>query len=85
MSTRLQVIFDDAEMAELQAAAASEGLNLSDWVRRALRDARRLRSGSPADARIAAIREAARYSFPTGDIETMNAQIDAGRENRTYE
>ena len=45
MSKRLQVVFDEAEYAAVQGAAEREGLTVSAWVRRALRDARAAAAG----------------------------------------
>ncbi len=41
MNKRLQVVMDQAEYAEVQEAAAAARMTLSEWVRRALREARR--------------------------------------------
>jgi Arc/MetJ family transcription regulator len=40
MSTRLQVIMDDAELEEIQAEAERTRLTVSEWVRQVLREAR---------------------------------------------
>jgi len=40
MSTRLQVVIDEAEMKEIQTAAERKRLNVSAWVRQTLRRAR---------------------------------------------
>jgi uncharacterized protein (DUF1778 family) len=40
MTKRLQVLFDDAEYAALQEAAAASGLSVADWVRQAVSAAR---------------------------------------------
>jgi hypothetical protein len=78
MSKRLQVVVDDAEFDELQEVARREGMTTSEWVRRALRRARRDRtSGNPA-RKLAAIQAATRHSFPTGDIDQMVAEIEQG-------
>ena len=41
MSKRLQVILDDEELAEIQRAAKRSRMTSSEWVRQALRKARR--------------------------------------------
>ena len=79
MSTRLQVVLPDDELERFRAAATAEGLNLSDWVRRALRDVESRRSQIDPQLKIAAIRRAAQHAAPTADIEQMLAEIDAGR------
>jgi len=40
MSTRLQVILDEAELQEIRAAAERRRMNVSEWVRLALREER---------------------------------------------
>lgn len=78
MSKRLQVLFDEAELRELQASARREGLPVSEWVRRALREARRRRPERDLEAKLRAVREGAKYAFPAGDIEDMLGEIERG-------
>lgn len=47
------------------------------WVREVLRSARGRGPADPAK-KLAAIRAAARYSFPTGEIDEVLAQIERG-------
>ena len=58
MTKRLQVLFEDGEYAALQAAAASRGMTVAEWVRQALAEARRDASTADVDRKLAAIREA---------------------------
>ena len=78
MSKRLQVILSDREMKEIQTIADREHMTVSEWVRHALRAARRSRSTRDGAAKIAAIRAAACHRFPTGDIVQMLAEIEKG-------
>jgi hypothetical protein len=78
MSKRLQVLLDEEELRDLRAAAQHEGLSISDWVRRALRDARRRVPERDLGAKLSAIRAAARHEFPTADIDQMLAEIERG-------
>jgi hypothetical protein len=78
MSTRLQVILSDAELASLKEVAAREGITVSEWVRRSLREASRRQTTGRVDARLAAVRVAADYSFPTADIDVMLDEIERG-------
>jgi hypothetical protein len=78
MSKRLQVILSDQEMEEIQSVARQQHMTVSQWVRHALRAARRSRSTRDAARKIAAIRAAARHEFPTGDIQQMLAEIEKG-------
>lgn len=45
MSKRLQVVLDEAEYADIRAAAERERLTVSEWVRRVLRGARAAAGG----------------------------------------
>jgi predicted 2-oxoglutarate/Fe(II)-dependent dioxygenase YbiX len=78
MSKRLQVIFDDGEYRELQRVARGHRLTVSAWVRQAIRAAQRRAPERRADLKVAAVREAARHSYPTADPRDMLAQIERG-------
>ncbi|MCC6764557.1 MAG: antitoxin [Deltaproteobacteria bacterium] len=78
MSKRLQVIVDDSELLEIQRAARRERLTTAEWVRRALRAARRAAPRTDAKKKLAVVRAAAGYDFPTGDIDSMLEEIERG-------
>jgi hypothetical protein len=78
MSKRLQVLFEDAEMEELREVASRRRMPVSEWVRNALRDARRREPQRDLGSQIRAVRAAAEYQFPTGDIDQVLAQIELG-------
>lgn len=78
MSKRLQVLLDDAEYRELQKAARKQGMTVSQWVRQALRTMRRREPAKDVGPKISAVREAARHTYPSGDIEHMLAEIESG-------
>jgi hypothetical protein len=73
-SKRLQVLISAGLDARIQKAALRSRMSKGEWVRlaveRALADSR-----APADA----LDRLARLGAPTGDIEEMLAEIDAGR------
>jgi hypothetical protein len=78
MTKRLQVLLDDAELRELQRAARAERMTVAEWVRQALRAARRRApTGDPA-RKLAVIRAASRHDFPTADIGEMLREIERG-------
>ena len=77
MSTRLQVVLDDAELAEIRRDAERQGMTVSAWVRRAIRTARRAESAVGPSLKLDLIRVAADHCFPTADIEVMLREIDA--------
>ena len=78
VSIRLQVVKDEAEVAEYRRLAARDGLTLSEWVRQALRHAGRHKTSDGVDRKLAAIRAAARHDFPTADIDRMLREIESG-------
>jgi hypothetical protein len=78
MTKRLQVLFDDDELRELQRLARRHRMTTAEWVRRSLRAARDAESGADVGQKLSAVRTAAAFSFPTGDIETMLDEIERG-------
>jgi len=78
MSKRLQVVVDDLDFEQYQRNARADGVSLSEWVRRVLKTAERDQSHGDLDAKLAAVRAAARHGYPTADIDTMLAQIEQG-------
>jgi len=78
MSKRLQVLVDEAELQELRMLAERHGMTVSEWVRQAIRAARRAEAlGDPA-RKLEIIRSASAHAFPTADIEELLAQIERG-------
>jgi hypothetical protein len=78
MSQRLQVLLDEAEFAEIRRVARRHRMTVAEWVRQALRAARRDEPVEEPKRKLAAVREAARGSYPTADIATMLAEIERG-------
>ena len=78
MSKRLQVILNDEEMRALQDIAKRHHTTVADWVRQALRAARRQEPRIDAERKLKVIRASVRHQFPTGDIEQMLAEIERG-------
>jgi hypothetical protein len=78
MSKRLQVVLDDAELLEIQRAARRERLTTAEWVRQALRVARRSVPGTAAKKKLDVVREASRHAFPTADIQQMLEEVERG-------
>ena len=54
-------------------------MTVAEWVRQALRAARRREPPGGADKKLDVVRAASRHTFPTADIEQMLAEIEAGR------
>lgn len=78
MSKRLQVILDDEEYGEIQRFARRQRMNVSEWVRQALRRARRSEPTVEAGRKLEVVRSAVAHEFPTADIEQMLQEIERG-------
>lgn len=72
------MVLDDRELREIQRAARLKRMTVAEWVRQALRAARRQEPGKDAEKKLGLIRAAARHTFPTGDIAQMLAEIERG-------
>jgi hypothetical protein len=81
MSTRLQVIFDDEELAEIQRTAKKHRMTTAEWVRQALRKAQRSEPRGDAKKKLAVVRAAAEHAFPVGEVEQMLEEIERGYLN----
>ena len=81
MSKRLQVLFEEDELAELQEIARQNHMTLAEWVRQALREARSQQPVRAAALKRQAVRRAMEHEFPAGDIGEMIAQIERGYES----
>ena len=78
MSKRLQVILDDREMREIQRIARRHHMSVAEWVRQALRAARREEPHADARKKLESVRASLQHSFPTSSIEGMLAEIERG-------
>jgi hypothetical protein len=78
MSKRLQVLLDDAELRDIQRLARSQRMTVAEWVRGALRAARRREPLGDVGKKLEVVRAAARHAFPTGDIDAMLGEIERG-------
>jgi hypothetical protein len=78
MAKRLQVILQDPEYRAIQHLARSRSMSLAEWVRQALDLARRREPLGSASKKLGVIRAAAQHDYPTGDIDSMLAEIEKG-------
>jgi ribosomal 50S subunit-associated protein YjgA (DUF615 family) len=78
MSKRLQVLLEEDELREIQKAARRSKTTVAEWVRQALRAARRNEPDGDRLRKLQAIAEAARHRFPAPPIEQMLAEIEKG-------
>ncbi len=78
MSKRLQVLLEEAELREIQRIARAGRMTVAEWVRQALRTARRREPRGDPSKKLERIRAAAGHTFPTGDIDQMLGEIERG-------
>lgn len=78
MSTRLQVLVSDTELAEIRRVASARDMTVSEWVRQTLRLARRQAALGDPSRKLAVVRAATRHEFPTADIGPMLEEIESG-------
>jgi hypothetical protein len=72
------VLLEADELAEIRRAASRQRLTTAEWVRQALRAARRTEPRGNPGRKLAVVRAAARHEFPTADIEQLLEQIEQG-------
>lgn len=70
---------DEAELREIRRAARHQRVTVSEWVRGALRAARRAQPVVDGSRKRDTIRRAAAHALPTANIEQMLAEIARGR------
>jgi predicted transcriptional regulator len=73
MSKRLQILVPDELDARLRKTAARRGMSVGAWVRRAIEDA------FGRERTTDALEELAALNAPSGDIDQMLREIEAGR------
>ena len=78
MAKRLQVIIQDPEYREIQRMARSRHMSIAEWVRQALKLARRREPLGDIGKKLDVIRAATRHDYPAGDIDAMLAEIESG-------
>jgi len=78
----MQVIFEDPEYREIQRIARAQRMTVAEWVRQALRVARKREPVTATGKKLATIRNAAQHSFPTAGIDQMLAEIERGYVGR---
>lgn len=78
MTKRLQVLFDDDELADIQRLAKRQRKTTAAWVRDALRVARAADEYPEPAPKLRAIREAMTYDYPTGEVAELLADIERG-------
>lgn len=78
MSKRLQVLLDEREFTEIQQSARRQRMTTAEWVRQALRAARRSEPRVASRKKLDTVRAAARHAFPSSDVTQMLGEIERG-------
>ena len=78
MTKRLQVLFEDDELAEIQAVAKRRRQTTAAFVRDAVRAAKQSSDYPTVESKLRALREAVSHAYPTADIDQMNEEIERG-------
>jgi hypothetical protein len=78
MAKRLQVILQDPDYRDIQRIARAHQVSIAEWVRQALKAARRQQPAGDVGKKLEAVRAGARHSYPTADIDDMLGQIESG-------
>lgn len=72
---RLQVLLDARELTEIKRAARQQRMTTAEWVRQALRSARKAAPASDGKKKLAAVRAASHHAFPAPDIDEMLREV----------
>ncbi|MGA8430435.1 MAG: hypothetical protein WB729_11485 [Candidatus Sulfotelmatobacter sp.] len=78
MAKKLRVILRDDEYHEIELMARAREISVAEWLQQAIDVARREESSGDLARKLAAVRRAAQYNLPTGEIDTMLAEIERG-------
>lgn len=78
MTKRLQVLLDDEELRRIQELARDRRMTTAAWVRDSLRASAEAATRVDLQAKLAAVRRAVAHELPTGDIDRVLADIEAG-------
>ncbi|MBI3940426.1 MAG: antitoxin [Acidobacteria bacterium] len=78
MSKRLQVLLEERELREIGRIARAQRMTVAEWVRQALRAARRREPLGNTAKKLEVVGAASRHNFPASDIDQMLAEIEQG-------
>jgi glucose-6-phosphate-specific signal transduction histidine kinase len=76
MTKRLQVLFEDDELKDIQQLARRRRMTTAEWVRRSLRAARVAEASDEVGQKLAVVRIAAAFKFPTADMGQILNEIE---------
>jgi hypothetical protein len=83
MMKRLQVVLDARELSEIQRFARQQRMTTAEWVRQALRAARKASPVTDVKKKLAALRAASHHAFPAPDIDQMLRELERGYQPDT--
>jgi predicted 2-oxoglutarate/Fe(II)-dependent dioxygenase YbiX len=72
------VLVEEDELREIRKVAHARRMTVAEWVRSAMREARRREPTAPAERKLAVVRAAAKNQLPTAEIDQMLAEIERG-------
>ncbi|MBI4924858.1 MAG: antitoxin [Bdellovibrio sp.] len=79
MSKRLQILLPEEEYKEIQTISRLDKKTIAEWVRQSIRSSIKERVPEESEKKIARILSFAKYSGPTGDIQSLLKEIEKGR------
>ena len=74
----MQILLEEGEFADIRRVAKRHHMTVAEWVRQALRRARRDEPATEPRRKLAAVREAARGAYPTAGIDQMLTEVEGG-------
>lgn len=77
-------MLDEQELNDIQEIARRNRMTVAQWVRQVLRAARRLEPRQAVEHKLEAVRVAARYEFPVGEVGQILDQIERGYLTDTH-
>ena len=80
----MQVLFSEEEFSRLQKAAKRDRRTVAEFVREGLRAYLERKRESSPEEKIAKLLRYAKHAGPTGDIEQILSEIEAGRDSDLY-
>ena len=78
MSKRLQVILQDPEYRDIQRVARTRHMTIAEWVRQTLDEACREEPLGNMQKKLETVRQSSEHQFPSGEIDQMLSEIEAG-------
>jgi hypothetical protein len=81
MSKVVQVTLSDSEFQEITKLAQSQNLSVTEWVRAVISLSHQRESAIEIGRKLAVIRAAVQYDYPTGDMNCVLSDLEKGYGN----